>query len=499
MSRFWEQHPALFFSQSLLLGTASAFYLPYLCFFLWLIIHLSNLKVRKRCILISFLLFFTALLVTPFRCPQTTLTTEKIQGIGQFHIQNAQVQSSPFHRSLVYKGVLTHFQGDQGQMYHHLPCSIYLPLNSAHPPVDYNYEIRGTLSQKTSYSFNLKPMKNAQWIPIKKSSSLKKWRHKAKKKLSSYLKNHLFHPETKVLLSALATGEVDERLVTMEFGKVGLQHLLVISGFHFALVAFFMRTLFISILPNQVTSVLLLIFLTGYFLFLGGAPSIQRAYLAIALVLIGNCFDWKISGLNALGAALFIEIAIHPLSVTQLGFQLSFLCTIAILLFYPLTLSLFKLLFPKHTPSELKQMSLFERHGYFLFLFFRQSLALNLSIHFLSLPLLLYYFHRFPFLSLAYNLFFPLCLALSLFLLCIAMLLNPISAVCSQWIHFLNDEWTAFLLKIVSNPPFPFDFVLRCRSLSISNVIFSIVLFIFIGMILQRITKKKEIDSSTFV
>lgn len=380
---------------------------------------------------------------------------------GTFHINNVKVQSSPFNRSILYDGTLN------GSM----PCKIYLPLFGKHPPANTDYEITGTLAQKADYIFVLKPEKKRAWTPVESSFNLCQWRFDAKQKVSKYLKKEIPDPKVRAFFNALTTGDIDERILSMEFGKVGLQHILAISGFHFALVAVFLNFVLRLLLPYRTSLGLLFLGLTFYYIFLGNAPSIQRAYMAISLVVLGKLFSWRISGLNALGAGLTIELLFDPLVVTQLSFQLTFLCTLAILLFYPLLYRFFCLLLPERTYADAKQFSLFDAHGYLLCSLLRKALALNFAVHLISIPVLLLLFHKFPLLSIAYNLFFPACVSLSALMLFTALLFSFWAPFIGHAIHAINNTWTSSILNLTSNPPAYLDFSLRTNSLSFGIVI----------------------------
>jgi competence protein ComEC len=257
----------------------------------------------------------------------------------------------------------------------------------------------------------------------------------------------------------------------MEFGKVGLQHILAISGFHFALAALFLHFLFRLLLPNRLRPLFLIAALSLYYLFLGDAPSIQRAYIAIVSVTAGSIFSLRTSGLNALGLGMLIEIILRPLTVTELSFQLTFLCTLAILLCYPLALRLMNTLLPRFSPSEALSLSLVDKHGYLLSSFLKKSLALNGAVHLITIPVLLHLFHKFPLLSIAYNLLFPAAISLTLLLLFAACLLTPLLPFLGHALHQLNNTWTSSLLTLISNPPALLDFSLRTKNISFACVV----------------------------
>lgn len=488
---FWSKNPALFLGLSILLGTALHF-LPHPVLGI-LFAALCLTAKSKPLLLCSILCFASAFLFTQFRYPKIILPQEKVQGIGTFHIDQIKPYSSPFNRFLLYKGVLFNFEDAEGNTINEIPCNVYLPLFGKRPPANTDYAIRGTLCQKADRTFVLKPEKKSRWIPVSSRFNLSECRFNAKRAVFKYLKNEISHPHARTFLNALATGDVDERILSMEFGKIGLQHILAISGFHFAMAALFLHFLFRLLLPDKISLCALFAALCIYYLFLGNTPSIQRAYIAISLVILGKLFSLKISGLNALGAGLIVELVSAPICVTQLSFQLTFLCTLAILLFYPIASHWTTYLLPSRFYLEVQSMSLLDKHGYLLSSLLRKALAANLAVHFISIPVLLHMFHKFPLLSLAYNLFFPACVFLSMLLLFFALLLAPMLPFLSHAIHFLNNTWTSAILSLTTNAPAFLDFSIRSKAIPFTFIACFLAVSFFVGVLINQSLEKKEI------
>ena len=99
-------------------------------------------------------------------------------------------------------------------------------------------------------------------------------------------------------LAGLATGEFDDHWMRQQFSRFGVQHLLAISGFHFAIIAgclsFALRLFF----PAKSCTLILLACLGGYTIFLGPQASILRAWLMSSLALIGFLIEKHPSALN---------------------------------------------------------------------------------------------------------------------------------------------------------------------------------------------------------
>ena len=146
-------------------------------------------------------------------------------------------------------------------------------------------------------------------------------------------------------------------------------------------------------------------------------------------------------------------------------------------------------LLPQRTSSALEEMPLLDKHGYILSALIRKTLSLNAAVCLFSLPVLLHLFHKFPLLSLIYNLFFPFCVTLALALLFCGLLLSFFPYL-SGIVHALNSTWTASLLQLTSNPPAYFDVVLRTRSISFTLVICCLLVLFYCGVAFDAFQKR---------
>ncbi|MFI5334833.1 MAG: ComEC/Rec2 family competence protein, partial [Chlamydiales bacterium] len=477
----WRRAPALILGLIFLLTTA-AFLHPhwcYLCGFLPLGFFLLREKEWKHMLAISAtaLLFYGHL---HFHTSLPLKLDKKVHGKGLFEIETLRIIPSPFNRSYQYQGVLRTFTSEEGKVYKNLPCTLFLPEEKAREKADCDYEIEGVLSQKRAQIFALKPDKGKTWKPIKASLRFAEWRYLAKERVRQFLRSEIPQPDVYTFFVALVVGDVDERILAMEFAKLGLQHILGISGFHFVLLAGFFGALLRLIFPFKIAACILLLLLTTYFFFVGPAPATLRGWIAISVYLFARLFHFPTSALNALGVGLCLEILYDPFVVTSIGFQLSFLCTWAILLLYPLVRKGVASLFPQKTLPEVCKYGLLKQHRYLATSLFREAISLNLAVHLASLPLILFLFHKFPLQSLFYNLFFPFCFSLSLLLLITAVLLTFLIPPLGKLIHMCNNAFTGLLLDIARDPYPALDIPLRVREFPFALLV-AILALVFVG------------------
>lgn len=139
-------------------------------------------------------------------------------------------------------------------------------------------------------------------------------------------------PRESGILSALCFGE--KTLVAAQdsaaFQGSGLSHLLVVSGLHLSILALTIRRL-LRRLGKYPCLILTLCSIWLFALFVGASPSILRAATMLSLWLVGCLLFQQGDGLNALGLAAILLLAIHPYTLWDVGFQLSFAATLGVL------------------------------------------------------------------------------------------------------------------------------------------------------------------------
>lgn len=417
------------------------------------------------------------------------------KGRGLFVIHQLQKSSSPFQHYWRYDGEFKWFLSEAP--FRNIPCSLSLPHTSAPPTPHHAYILEGTLHRDHNSHFSFKQEKGVPWEIAPWRIQWAGLRFHAKEAIRSHLKRHLKEASCAQFLAALATGETEERAVSHNFGALGLQHLLAISGFHFGLIAMTLSwTLSLFLSPRQ-NALCLLPLITLYFFFIGPTPSCFRAWMTISLFLLASIFSWRASGLNLLGTSLIASLLINPLSLTTLGFQLSYLITLAILLFYPLLETLLSSLLPPRTLRSLLTMPRLDQHGYIFSALIRSALAINGAVHLFALPVLLFYFGKFPLLSLLYNLFLPFLVGLSLFMLLTAFILSPLPSV-SPLIHLINTCFTSWILKLTAHPPTFFQYFLRAPPLPPWVILLYLTLSFWVGIELKDRFAAEKLTESPF-
>lgn len=146
--------------------------------------------------------------------------------------------------------------------------------------------------------------------------------------------------------------------------NLGISHIISISGLHLVLVYSVLRKL----LGKKLS--LLLAFI--YVLFSGASASSVRAYIMIVILTFGSIVKRNYNPLASLSLAGIILLVMKPYYIFNLGYLLSFLATLGIILFNKsLNKKLYKL------PN-----------------FIRSTIAISLSAQILTLPVIILYFNE---------------------------------------------------------------------------------------------------------
>lgn len=492
MRLFWQQHPALLYGLALLLGISSAISGSLWLFFPLIVLSAMVRPYWKMALVI--VVFAGAFGYVQLRYTFPDLPREGIGGKALFSPSSVRVHQATFSRQWIYSGTLDAFE--PAGIAKGIPVSISLPSKKGtiRPPASGTYAIEGTLKRSSGGRYFLQTHKGTDWKPISSGYGFGEWRYQAKEEVKRYIKKGIPEKESAAFLAGITTGDFDDPMLAFEFGRFGLQHIMAISGFHFAIIAALLLFPLRLVTNTKSAALLLSLILTSYFLFLGTTPSIMRAWLMIIMALIAYCLERRNAPLNALGIAVIVILLYDPLMVTRIGFQFSVLATASILFFYPaFDLWLQKSLLPKRELSTVAKMPMLDQHGYLLASIARQGIALLLAVNLAALPLMAFYFHRFPWLSLLYNLFFPFMVSLSVLFLIVGaalgLLLPPIGAA----IHQLNSSYTQFMLNMTSNMPVALDITWYLPRLEPQWLILYVTFLILGGIYTKKwLTSRRE-------
>lgn len=487
LHNFWTKHPALFYGLFFLLGVAcyfSSFRLIWIPFVLLCTPYILPSSKKER-IFYALLFFLAAFFLGKTFYQFPPIDKEGMDGKTIFSIHSISLKKSLLGKVWKYKGILVDFDSIDSQYKgKNIPCAISLPRWSPRPIANQSYFLYGKLKKQESGGYTFTIAKNHPWKPYRKDFSLVEWRYSLKKRVQEYIQSQISNKRSASFLAGMATGEFDDPFLTNAFSRFGLQHIMAISGFHFSILATILHFFLRLFCARKFASIFLIVALTMYFLFLGPSPSVLRAWVSITIALTAEFLEKNPIGLNSLGIALLIVLFFDPIIMANIGFQFSFIVTAAILVFYPLCDFFMQKWIIKRPLSMMVNMNIMDQHFYCLLTFLRQGLSLTLAVHLTALPMTLFYFQKFPVLSLVYNLFFPFMVSISLLFLMIGLLLDfsPLGII----FHAINGTYTNFLLNFTYNLPKTVDIWWQIKPFSAEILIGYLSFLFLIGIVLRE-------------
>lgn len=132
------------------------------------------------------------------------------------------------------------------------------------------------------------------------------------------------------------------------FQMAGVVHILAISGFNVGIVAY-ATFLFLKMFPlgRRWHYILTILFLIAYAVLTGAQPPVVRATIMATVFLAGFILEREPESVNTLACAALLILFVNPVNLFDVGFQLSFVSVLAIIVFYPKCVSLFSKLHNK--------------------------------------------------------------------------------------------------------------------------------------------------------
>ena len=124
------------------------------------------------------------------------------------------------------------------------------------------------------------------------------------------------------------------RALADDFRTTGMTHIIAISGFNIALIIALLDRLAAPLLPRRMGAVVIAIFIALYALLVGASASVVRAAVMGIAYLVGlRLMGRPTLALAGLFSAAFLMTLWNPLTLWNVGFQLSLAATLGLLLF----------------------------------------------------------------------------------------------------------------------------------------------------------------------
>jgi competence protein ComEC len=256
--------------------------------------------------------------------------------------------------------------------------------------------------------------------------SLERITYQLQEKFLSVFRKLNIEGDELALLAALTIGVRDEidNNINKAFAASGAMHILSVSGLHVGIVYLVFSRL-LTLLGRKrfaaIFSLFLQIAFLWFYAFLTGlSPAVNRAAAMFSFLAIGKSLNRSANSLNIVSGSALVLIMVNPFLIFDLGFQLSYIAVISIILFQSFIYNLIE--FNSYLVDQVWKVT-----------------SLSLAAQIGTFPLSIFYFHQFPNYFILTNLVVVPLAAIILYL--------AISLIFLFWIPFLSTA-LAWILKI---------------------------------------------------
>lgn len=271
-----------------------------------------------------------------------------------------------------------------------------IPIKNSGNPGAFNYQ-RYASFQQTFHNVFLKP---GDWIKLKgnKANAFQNFLFEAREKILFALQKNIsngdpnFYRDELGIAEALLIGytnDLDKDLV-QAYSNTGVVHIIAISGMHLGLIYGMLLWLFAKtpvIRQSKTTQAIFIVSCLWLFsLLTGGAASVIRSAVMFTFITAGKMLLKKETSIySSLAASALVMLVINPYYLWDVGFQLSYLAVVGIVVFQK----------PIYNCIYIKNAFIDK---------IWKAAALTSAAQILTFPICIYYFHQFPVLFLFTNL-----------------------------------------------------------------------------------------------
>lgn len=162
------------------------------------------------------------------------------------------------------------------------------------------------------------------------------WLGRFRQRLQAEYRDSGLSEDTYAVVAAMTLG--DRNALTKDvreaYSVSGASHVLALSGMHLGIIYMLLSLLFERGPRDSYTKVFVLAAIWGYALMVGMATSVVRSAIMCTMFAISYMLCRQNMSLNTLGLAALLLLAISPMNLWDIGFQMSFLAVFGIVFFY---------------------------------------------------------------------------------------------------------------------------------------------------------------------
>jgi competence protein ComEC len=260
-------------------------------------------------------------------------------------------------------------------------CGKFRPVNPPMNPGEFDYR---TYLHNRSIEFSaFIKTSDWKWISSGNGNPIQSYAYSLRQKLLNILDQRGISGSEYAVISALLVGytdKIDADLIR-DYQGSGAMHILSVSGMHVGIIYLFLNFLLFFFdkfkYGRAPKAVILILFVWSYAILTGLSPAVMRASTMFTFIAFSNAFRYPPNLLNTLAASAFTLLVFDPYFITDIGFQLSYLSVLGIILIYPVIYQSWGA--PNRLLNKIWAL-----------------IAVSLATQIVTFPLSMFYFHQFP-------------------------------------------------------------------------------------------------------
>ena len=267
--------------------------------------------------------------------------------------------------------------------------------------------------------------------------------------------------------------EMDKETV-QDFQKSGLMHILAISGSHMAIIFWLILLVLNPIFPPKYRNfkiIISLLLIWAFAIFIDYGSSVVRSCIMISCYYIYVLLQRKTDLLHSMAVAAFGILIYDSNQLFDVGFQLSFCAVFGIFwLNKPILIYLPK---PKNKLQN----------------FMVNVVSVGFAAQIATLPLVIYYFHQWSFISILANLVvIPIAEGLIIFALLMTVLIA--FSIQFSWINIFYDFCVTWILKLIHFFAGADSLFYRMIPITLLEVFVALIIIYFLRFAIQKFNIK---------
>lgn len=216
--------------------------------------------------------------------------------------------------------------------------------------------------------------------------------------------------------------------LVQSFITTGTIHIIALSGMNISILAAVVSNSLLWLFSRRTVSLLTILLIAWFVWFVGFSPSVVRAGIMGSLTLVAVIFGRQQWALLSLILAVSTMLLLNPLWIADLGFQLSVLATLGIILF------------GSKAPNRREPL---------LITLISDNLRITLAAQALAIPLIFFHFHRLSIISPITNLLIGWTMAPLMILGWLAALVGSIFQSLGQLVAYPAWALLQFVIVVV--------------------------------------------------